>query len=526
MPPTQHIAVIGGGLAGLAAGLRLAQAGQRVTLIETRQRLGGRATSFQDAASGATLDNCQHVLMGCCTHLIDLYQRLGVEHLIQWHRRLNFLDGRGRLDVLEGDGLPAPLHLARSLLRFRGLTWREKFAIARGMFAMIRAGRGGRERLGQVSFAHWLKEHRQPASAIRRFWSVIVESACNEPMDRVAAKYALQVFQEGMLAHPDAYVMGLAAAPLVELYDPAQRQLQRCGGRLLLRSAAERLLFDAATQRVTAVRLTDGRTIEADVFVSALPPDRLAKVCDDALRAADFRLRTLHQFEFSPIIGIHLFFQAPPAWGDRPIMALPHVVLMDSPLQWVFCKGGSKIGDRGSQSNQEPENRSQESNSDHQPSELSHPKSDSPQPRLHHLHGVISAAHALVDQPAQEIAALAEREIRKALKWDDDPAMRGIRLAHHRVVKEKRATFALLPGIDGIRPTAAGPIGNLMLAGDWTATGWPATMEGAVRSGNAAAAAVLALDGANGVDKSLPQDLPAAGLYRLLSRSDPSRGWR
>lgn len=470
---TSSIVVIGGGLAGIAAAVCLAERGRRVTLVETRQRLGGRATSFSDPTTGDLLDNCQHVLLGCCTSLIDLYRRLGVLDLIEWHRRLYFRDAAGHLDVLEADDLPAPLHMTRALMGFRGLSLRDKLAISRGMWAMMRVGRAGRRALGDVSFTDWMVQHGQPRSAIDRFWAVIIISACNEQPDRVAARYALQVFQDGFLNHEASYVMGLSAAPLVKLYDPASALIERAGGRVMLSSGAERLEMEGG--RVRTLQLTDGTVLQADAFVSAVPFDRLAKLLPLEAAGRDERLRGLMQLTVSPIIGIHLFF-------DRPVMTLPHLILMDSPLQWIFNKSGAGVETSSTRDTRHPTSASQ------------------------HLHGVISAAHDLVDQPAEVIAALAEAEMRKALNI---PA--AARVTHQRVVKEKRATFSVSPGSDCWRAKPTGEIANLVLAGDWTDTGWPATMEGAVRSGYTAAAALL------GDADPLPPDLPDTRMYRLIA---------
>ncbi len=465
------VVVVGGGLAGIAAALRLADRGYTVTLVETRKRLGGRATSFVDPATGALLDNCQHVLMGCCTNLIDLYRRLGVLDQIQWHRRLYFADSKGRVDELEADDLPAPLHMARSLMGFQTLTVLEKAAIVRGLWAMIRMGPAGRQRCHDMTFGQWLKQHHQPASAIKKFWSVIVVSALNEWPSRVDAAYAIQVFQEGFLCHDQAYVMGLSAAPLVRLYDAAQRVITQAGGRVWLSAGADRFEFDGQT--VTGLRLADGRRLGGDAFISALPADRLSKLCNDAMQRADPRLQQLEQLTSSPIIGLHLWFDAPP---DRPIMKLPHLILIDSPLQWLFNKGYD------------------------------------PQLKGQHLHGVISAAHDRVDQSAQQLIEMAVSETQRVLGANG--VVRHAPLLHARVVKEKRATFSATPGIDRRRPRARGAIGNLYLAGDWCCSGWPATMEGATRSGYLAAAEVLQDQGQLGEPPLVP-DLRPGPLYRV-----------
>jgi zeta-carotene desaturase len=469
MTPSQRTAVvIGGGLAGIAAAVRLASAGVEVTLVETRKRLGGRATSFVDPATGQVLDNCQHVLLGCCTNLLDLYGRLGVADLIEWHRRLYFIDRRGTLDVMEAGPLPAPMHMSGSMLGFKSLTLGEKVAIARGMLALMRLGASGRARWSERSFEQWLIEQRQPPGAMRKFWGNIAISACNELPSRLGASYAMQVFQEGFLANAGSYVMGLSKVPLVRLYDAAEQVLRQNGGQVLTGRSAEALLVEGG--RVTGLQLDESQRLTADVYVSALPADRLAKVVPSSLREADPRLAGLDQFEPSPIIGIHLSFST--EHGD--VMTLPHAVFSEHELQWVFNKGRDEQGGQ-------------------------------------HLHGVISAAHDLVDEPAQKIIDIAVREIGEVM-----PAAKQARLLHARVVKEKRATFSARPGLDRHRPDPRGATANLYLAGDWCNTGWPATMEGAVRSGYAAAAAVLQ-DAGQPATPALVADLPHARMYRFIA---------
>ncbi|HEX7010171.1 MAG TPA: hydroxysqualene dehydroxylase HpnE [Phycisphaeraceae bacterium] len=479
------VVVVGGGLAGIAAAIRLAQHRIPVTLIETRKRLGGRATSFVDPATGDVLDNCQHVLIRCCTNLLALYRQLGVIDRITWHRAVYFADRQGRVDRLEAEDLPAPLHLLRPLLRFQTLTWREKLAIGRGMLAILQVSRLTRQTLYSISFAQWLGRNRQPAGAIEKYWSPIVTSACNETIDRIAAGYAIQVFQEGFLAHEAAYEVGIPRVPLVELYEAACRKLHAVGGQVLLSTSAQRFLMDGG--RVVALELADGQTITSEAFISTVPFDRLLKLAPPELLEADPRLPGLERIEVSPIIGIHLFFELP---DGQSVMDLPHVALMESPLHWVFNKGVRAPGNCSAEVSPEPPD---------------------PQRPVHHLHGVISAAHELVDWPADRLIALATEEVRRVL-----PKARDARLAHARVVKEKRATFSALPGVHPLRPGARSSATNLYLAGDWTDTGWPATMEGATRSGYLAAAAVLR---DRGIDPGPPliPDLPPTWLYRALS---------
>ncbi len=469
-----RVVIVGGGLAGLAAAVRLAERRVPAAVIETRMRLGGRATSFVDPTSQTLLDNCQHVLMRCCTNLIDLYQRLGVEDRIVWSRRLYWANRAGEVDTLEAEDMPAPLHMTRAMIRFKLLTPHEKIAISRAMIAIMRTSRRERDALDRESFADWLRRRRQPDGAVKRYWEVVIVSACNETLENVSAKYALQVFQEGFLNHPVAYEMGLSSVPLVELYDPAERIIRAAGGRLLLQTGAEAFIY--RDRRVAGLKLRSGEIVDGDVFISAAPFDRLHKLSDDAMRRDDERLQRLNEITVSPIVGIHLCFRT----LDRsPVMRLPHLIFQESPIQWVFNKGADlSAGGEGAQ----------------------------------HLHCVVSAAHELADQPAEAIISLAVSELQKMI-----PAVRNAALVHGRVVKEKRATFAVRPGLDAIRPDATGAICNLILAGDWTRTGWPATMEGAVRSGYRAAAAALDVLGMPS-DGLLVDDLQPDPFYRAVAR--------
>lgn len=445
VPLHQKTAVIlGGGVAGIAAAVRLAEAGVAVTLVEMRPRLGGRATSLEDPDTGELIDNCQHVLMRCCTSLLELYDILGVADRMVWHRDFTFVHGDGTRAELGAGWLPAPLHFAGAFAKFKGLSVGDKFAIGRAMMAIRFMSPEKRDALNAISFADWLKQQRQPARAVERFWEVTVVSACNETLDRVAAGYGLQVFQEGFLANKTNYEMGLSEVPLAELYDPACRAIEAAGGRIVT-AGAKSFDYDPGVKRVRAVVLNDGRRLEAGVFVSALPFEVLDRVADGAMKADDTRLQRLGEFEVSPIVGLHLWVRSPRGGAT---MTVPHVVLTGSPIQWVFGQGTDDDG-------------------------------------VQHLHGVVSAAHGLVDTPNAEILALAMRELRRFV-----PGCVEAELVKGRVIKERRATFACVPGVDALRPRATGTIGNLRLAGDWCATGWPATMEGAARSGFDAAARV------------------------------------
>lgn len=462
------IVIVGGGLAGIAAAVRLTEEGRAVVLLESKRKLGGRATSFVDPRSGEMLDNCQHVLMGSCTNLLDLYGRLGVLDLIEWHRTIWWANPPSDPDEMTPGRFPAPAHFTSSFLRMRFLGRDDKRSIARAMWRLIRLGRDGRERWKGRAFGAFLDETRQTERARSHFWEPVIVSACNMPCASTEASLAMYVFQTGFLQDSWSPVMGLSVRPLVELYDPAQQFMDAHGGAMRLGVSALGISYDGA--RVSGV-VTDEGVVEASAVIAAVPPDRLAKLCSSALASADARLGRLGEITFSPILGVHLAF-------DAPIMDTPHLVLPGRATQWLFRKDPDAHG-------------------------------------RHRVHAVISAADSWMDLDEQAIVDRVMQDVQWAL-----PRARGLQPVAFRAVKEKRSTFAGVPVIDALRPKARcdgvrGGVENLFLAGDWCSTGWPATMEGAVRSGYLAAAAVQEAAG-DRCHAALVPDVPPAPLARWL----------
>ncbi|QDU21687.1 15-cis-phytoene desaturase [Urbifossiella limnaea] len=432
----ERVIVVGGGLAGLAAAVGLAPRGFRVTVLEARPRLGGRAGSFTDPATGQLVDACQHVSMGCCTNFTHFCRTIGVEHLLAPQPRLTFVTPDRRRSVFKADPWPAPFHLGRALLGAHYLTPVEKLRVAWGLLALL-----SERPDADPPLREWLLAHRQTDRTIDRFWGVVLVSALNETVDRVGLRYARKVFRDGFVRHRDGFTVHVPAVPLGRFYDAELRAwLDRYGVEVVENCGVKRL-----TGAVSGVELRDGSRREADWFVLAAPFDRVPDLLPPEL-AADPFFAGAKELAPSPITSVHL-------WYDRPPLDLPHAVLVDCLGQWVFSRGEVAPGE-------------------------------------FYLQVVVSAARPLKGLGRDEIQTRIGEELARVF-----PSVARATLLRSKVVTEHTATFSAVPGVDRLRPPQATPVPNLALAGDWTDTGWPATMEGAVRSGYLAAEAILARAG-------------------------------
>jgi squalene-associated FAD-dependent desaturase len=470
---SKNVIVIGGGLAGLSAGVALAEAGCRVRLFEQRPFLGGRATSYV-LPGGEHVDNCQHVTLGCCTNLEDFYRRIGAAGKIKFFDRLFFLDPQGRRGVMRAGILPAPFHMTGSFASFAPLSLADKLSIARAMLSIL-LGRGKTpdlDEMGGISMLEWLRRRKQTPRAIERFWRVVLVSALDEELDRTDARFGVDVFWKAFLSNRTGYRMGVPVVPLSVLYDGCKSVIERKGGEVALRVPVRGLRF--ADGALAAVQLEGGREEVADFYVVAVPHPALAELLPEQVKQAQPPLRDLEKIKVSPITGVHF-------WFDRQVTAEPFITLLDTHTQWIFNK-----------------------------SALYGPASSESQPpgAAQYLQLVISASYDLLLKPRQEIIDLCLAEVCQAL-----PAARAAQLVKATVIKEAAATFSPQPGVDRWRPPQHTSIPNLFLAGDWTSTGWPATMEGAVRSGYLAAEALLRSVGTP--RKILQPDLPRTGFVRL-----------
>ncbi|MCS6864024.1 MAG: hydroxysqualene dehydroxylase HpnE [Gemmata sp.] len=453
--PTSAV-VIGGGLAGIAAAVGLAQHGVRVTLVEARNRLGGRAGSFTDPASGQWVDACQHVSMGCCTNFSHLLRTIGLEHFLSPQTKLYFITPDRRRSVFKADPWPAPLHLGRALWGAHYLTETDKLRIAWGLFALLRA-----KPQADPPLLPWLEAHWQNRRTIDRFWAVVLTSALNETIDRIGLKYARKVFRDGFLRHRDGFVVHIPTVPLGRLYGDELRTWLAAHQVHVREGIAVKRLHILARETSTAgmtslppdkswtvqrVELRDGSTLSADWYVLAVPFDRVGDVIPAEVMEQETYFANIRHLSPSPITSVHL-------WFDQPVLTLPHAVLIDSCGQWVFNRGEVAPGE-------------------------------------FYVQVVVSAARELRGAGRAEIQRRIVDELQRLF-----PPVARARLLRAKVVTEHTATFSAVPGVDRWRPAQASPIANLAVAGDWTNTGWPATMEGAVRSGYLAAEVILARRG-------------------------------
>lgn len=463
MPRT--VTVVGGGVAGLAAACALSDSGYEVRLLERRPYVGGRASSYEHPGTGEVIDNCQHILLGCCTNLIDLYGRLGVEDEIFWSDRVTFLEPGGRRSTLAPSMMPAPLHTAWSFLGAKCFTLGDKLAIARGIRGFLRETPADSEE----SFAQWLARYGQTERAIRRFWNPVLASALNEEPEHISIRYAAKVFREAFLFSAEGGRMGIPRIPLSDLYSRAVDYIHRRGGEVLLRAGADG--FERRGEQ-WMVRCAGGG-FTSDAVVLALPFEALAKLMPllpQNTEAATLS-RNLAEFRHSPITSVHL-------WFDREITELTHAALLDTTIQWLYNK--SRI------------------------------HAVRPEGKGSYIELVVSASNSLVAMQRQEILDLAMGELGSFF-----PAVKSAKLLKAAVTKEVRATYSIRPLLDRIRPGARSPWPGIYLAGDWTATGWPSTMESGVRSGYLAAEA-MARDCGDARTFLVP-DLPPRGLMRLFA---------
>ena len=481
--------VIGGGLAGMSCAVALADAGVRVRLFEKKPHLGGRATSYT-LPDGSEVDNCQHLTLGCCTNLADFFRRVGADKKIRTYDRMYLMDRKGTRTTFRSGLLPPPLHMAGSMVSFSTLTLADKSSIGRALMTVARAG-GSPPGVEGITMLEWLRRMKQTPGAISRFWRIVLVSALDEELEFAEARYGIDVFWKTFLANRDGSLIGLPSVPLADLYDGCGAEIERHGGEVKMRSGVQKIAVEDG--RFSAAVFEDGTRVDANACVAAVAYPALANLLPESLAAENGPLSKtitgLTQLKTSPITSVHL-------WFDQPVMETPYLALIDYTTQWIFNKTLLYAADETAANGTRPINA---------------PTGGQ------YLQLVISASYDLVSRSRQEIIDLCCKELAEIL-----PATRTANLLKSTVIKEVHATFSPSPGVDQWRPAQESGIRNLYFAGDFTRTGWPSTMEGAVRSGYLAAEAVLASFGQP--RRLLRPDLPAEGLSKWWSRHARNNG--
>lgn len=434
------IAVVGAGLAGVTAAVRLADAGHKVYLYEKSSFIGGRAGSVRDKTSGRELDLAQHVYLFCCTRYRALLSRLGTDRFAPLRSPLDVavIDGRyyparNAVARLRSFPLPTGLHMAPAFLRYRHLTLRERLHTARTLLKIAAADKS-EPQYAATTFADWLRNQGESENALASFWDVIVVAALNACVEQVSAFWGLMLFQDALLKHRRGTEVGIPQVPLSQLLRPVAGILTERGGALQLGKAVQHVV--TANNRVTGIKLSDGQLQPADRVILAVSHRDVAKLLPTPLRQSPF-FAGIADLPTNPIVDLHLGFAEP-----APACPFAFGVVLHSPVQWFFWHEGRK-----------------------------------------RLSLSISNPGELMDMSASQVEKVVVDAVRRLFNC---PMPRWV-----VVRKNRHATFSAAPGTDRFRKPQRTPVQGLYLAGDWTLTGWPATMESAVRSGELAAEALL-----------------------------------
>jgi squalene-associated FAD-dependent desaturase len=430
----KRVAIIGGGFSGLAAGVSLAERGVEVLLLERRNHLGGRAYSFIDSKTGSAVDNGQHLFMGCYHHTIAFLRKIGCLDRLKFQDkpRVDFLDREDGFFKFECPPLPAPLHAVAGLLGMKGLTLGDKLRA----FNVGRAIRSNGA-LESLTVDQWLDKLGQSERIRQRFWYPMVIATLNEDPRTASARMLKRVLEEAFGGDSSGTSIGIARVGLSDLYTVGAREfIESGGGQVTTATEVRRLVVEQGL--VVAIELKSGERIEADCYISAVPPSAFLQMLDEET-ATEFQ--PIAKLETSPIVSINL-------WFDRPVIDREFTGLIGKRCQWVFNKDLIL----------------------------------SPAKKTNQIAVIISAAREFVDWTKDALVEMALSELHEMI-----PASREAKLNQSAIVKEREATMAHTVESDHLRPGPRTAQTNLVLAGDWTDTGLPATIESAVLSGHTAA---------------------------------------
>ena len=433
--PNYDVAIVGGGFAGLSAATALAEQGRRVIVLEARPRLGGRASSFTDPATGERVDNGQHLLIGGYHETFRFLRRIGASDAVTLQPQLtvDFVDRNGAPSRLRSRSLPAPLHLFGGIMTWPALDWRDRLSAVR-MGPAVRSQRGSRPSMLGGTVREWLQQHGQTPRLIELLWEPLAVATLNESIDVAAPGPFVNVLARMFGTRTTDSALGLPTRPLDDVYaEPSRRYLERRGCTVDVNASARIVAADLASVTVR------GETQPCRAVICAVPWYTLS----DAIESPGPLAATLdaaRRTPASPIVTVNV-------WLDRPVMETTFLGLPGRTMQWVFDKR-VMFGEHAS-----------------------------------HLSMTASAASGLVDRSNADIIDVAMTELRDAL-----PAARGAAVRRAIAVREKMATFSVASGLPA-RPATRTAVPGLFLAGDWIDTGLPATIESAVVSGHAAAVA-------------------------------------
>jgi squalene-associated FAD-dependent desaturase len=468
----RDVIVVGAGVAGLSAASALAKDGAKVTVLERRPYVGGRAYSYPHPALEEVVDS-QHVLLGCCTNLIEFCDQAGLADKIRWYDEQIFLEPGGRSSTIKAGGLPAPLHYAGSFLKAEMLGVRDKLAIARGLTEFSH----GYPAIDTENAAQWYRRTRQTPVAIRHFWEPILLATLNDSAENCSMKYAGKVFYELFLKSSTGGRLGIPTVPLSDFYSAGSEMVERDGGTVQLRSSVEEIqqLADGRWAVKTAEETYVARDLilalpfeQTQRLIATMTPQTMTLQDAEGSQVKAALVEKMAAFIHSPFISILL-------WYDRQITTLDHAWLLDTTIQWFFHK--SRI--RG----YEPELGS-------------------------YVELVIAGSKRELPMTRAEILEPALAELARFF-----PEAGKARLLKSGILKEARATFSVTAGLDASRPHQKTDLKGLYLAGDWTATEWPSTMEGAARSGRLAAGALVGKP-----HRFMAAELTASGIMRLIGQ--------
>jgi squalene-associated FAD-dependent desaturase len=447
MSDPRDVVVVGGGLAGLSAGVALSEQGFRVAVLERRPALGGRAYSFVDPETGDEIDNGQHVLMGCYTQTLDFFRKIGsYQHLVFQDRlEIELIAPDRRSGRLKTGFLPGPLHMVSAVMGYDLLGGGERLRLLTAGFRMLLAYRFRRRRLERMTVAELLKSLGQSSRACQRFWYPLTIATLNEEPDKACAALLVEVWRRAFFGSRRDSSFAYSEVGLSRLYCKAASDfIEQRGGIVATGAGVEKFEMDGE-RSIGRVRLRDGRSLEAANFVCSTTPNALLAMVPGEWRTEPFFAR-LGELGSSPIICVHV-------WLDRDVTDCPFVGFIGPETQWLFNKRrifGARADDSGG-----------------------------------YLSFVISGARALVERSNEELLDQVLADLHEMI-----PASREAKFVKALVLKEKQATISPTCDSNQLRPTSATPIENLFLAGDWIQTGLPPTIESAVISGRNAAEAV------------------------------------